>query len=59
MFDFIKKILTPSNEGEIKKLRKTVDRINALEGEVRKLSDDGMRAHRRTEAAGPVRRESG
>ena len=43
MFDFIKKILTPSNEGEIKKLRKTVDRINALEPEIKKLSDEGMR----------------
>ena len=43
MFDFIKKILTPSNEGEIKKLRKTVDKINALEPEIKKLSDEGMR----------------
>ncbi|MGX8705695.1 MAG: preprotein translocase subunit SecA [bacterium] len=43
MFDFIKKLLTPSNEGEIKKLRKTVDQINALEPEIKKLTDDGMR----------------
>ena len=43
MFDFLKKILTPSNEGEIKRLRKTVDRINALEPEIKKLSDDAMR----------------
>ncbi|MBR1560652.1 MAG: preprotein translocase subunit SecA [Clostridia bacterium] len=43
MFDFIKKILTPSNEGEIKKLRKTVEKINALEPEIKKLTDDGMR----------------
>ncbi len=43
MFDFIKKLLTPSNEGEIKKLRKTVDKINALEPEIKKLTDDGMR----------------
>ncbi|MBR2700123.1 MAG: DEAD/DEAH box helicase, partial [Clostridia bacterium] len=44
MFDFLKKILTPSNEGEIKRLRKTVDQINALEPEVHKLSDNAMRA---------------
>ncbi len=44
MFDFLKKILTPSNEGEIKRLRKTVDQINALESEIQKLSDDAMRA---------------
>ena len=44
MFDFLKKILTPSNEGEIKRLRKTVDQINALESEIHKLSDDAMRA---------------
>ncbi|MBR7188004.1 MAG: preprotein translocase subunit SecA, partial [Clostridia bacterium] len=43
MFDFFKKILAPSNEGEIKRLRKTVDKINALEPEMQKLSDDGMR----------------
>ena len=43
MFDFIKKLLTPSNEGEIKKLRKTVEKINALEPEIKKLTDDGMR----------------
>ena len=44
MFDFLKKMLTPSNEGEIKRLRKTVDAINALEPEIQKLSDDGIRA---------------
>ena len=43
MFDFIKKILTPSNEGQVKKLRKTVDEINALEPEIKKLTDDEMR----------------
>ena len=43
MFDFLKKILSPSNEGEIKKLRKTVDKINALEPEIQKLTDDGIR----------------
>ena len=37
MFDFIKKLLTPSNEGEIKKLRKTVEKINALEPEIHAL----------------------
>ena len=44
MFDFIKKMLSPSNEGEIRRLRKTVDKINALEPEIQKLSDDDMRA---------------
>ena len=43
MFDFLKNILRPSNEGEIKKVRKIVDQINALEPEIKKLSDDEMR----------------
>ena len=43
MFDFLKNMLRPSNEGEIKKVRKIVDQINALESEVKKLSDDQMR----------------
>ena len=36
MFDFVKKLLTPSNEGQIKKLRKTVEVINGLEPEIKK-----------------------
>ena len=43
MFDFLKNILKPSNEGEIKKVRKIVDQINALEPNVQKLTDDQMR----------------
>ena len=43
MFDFLKNILKPSNEGEIKKVRKIVDQINALEPDVKKLTDDQMR----------------
>ena len=43
MLDFLKKFLKTSNEAEIKKLRKTVDQINALEGDVKKLSDSEMR----------------
>ena len=43
MFDFLKNMLRPSNEGEIKKLRKIVDQINALEPQIQKLSDDEMR----------------
>ena len=30
MFEFLKKLLAGSNEGEIKKLMKTVEQINAL-----------------------------
>ena len=44
MFDFLKKFLKTSNDAEIKKLQKTVDQINALEGNVKKLTDDEMRA---------------
>ena len=44
MFDFIKKMLTPSNEGQVKKIRKTVEIINGLEPEIKKLTDDEMRA---------------
>ena len=43
MFEFLKNVLKPSNEGEIKKLRKIVDQINALEPQVQKLTDDQMR----------------
>lgn len=43
MFDFLKKFLTPSNEGEVKKIRKIVDQINALESDTQKLTDDQIR----------------
>src|SRR5699024_1017609 len=45
MFEFIKKALSGSNEAEIKRLRKTVEQINALEGQMQKLSDEEMRAY--------------
>ena len=45
MFDFIKKMLSGSNEAEIKRLRKTVDAINALEPKMQKLTDAEMRAY--------------
>ena len=40
MFDFIRKALSGSNEAEIKRLRKTVEQIGALEGQMQKLSDE-------------------
>ena len=43
MLDFIRKIFGQSNEAEIKKLQKTVVKINALEGDMQKLTDDGIR----------------
>ena len=43
MLDFLKKMLSGSNEGELKKIRKIVDQINALEPSMQKLSDDGLR----------------
>ena len=43
MFDFLKKLLSTSNEAEIKRLRKTVEQINALEADIHRLSDDQMR----------------
>ena len=43
MLDFLKNILKTSNEAEIKKLRKTVAQINAMEPEMQKLTDDGIR----------------
>ena len=44
MLDFLKKFLATSNEGELKKIRKIVDKINALEPAMQKLSDDEIRA---------------
>ncbi len=43
MFDFLKNLLKTSNDAQVKKLQKTVDQINALEGQTKQLSDDGMR----------------
>ena len=43
MLDFFRKLLGQSNEAEIKKLQKTVVQINALEGDMKKLTDDGIR----------------
>ncbi len=44
MFDFLRKFLGSSNDAEIKKLLKTVAKINALESDMQKLSDDAIRA---------------
>ena len=44
MFEFLKKLLAGSNEGEIKKLMKTVEQINALEPQIKALSDDQLQA---------------
>ena len=43
MFDFVKKLLSGSNEAEIKKLTKTVQAIGALEPKMQALTDDAMR----------------
>jgi len=45
MLEFIKKMLSGSNEAEIKRLRKTVEVINALEPKMQKLTDAEMRAY--------------
>ncbi len=43
MLNFFKKILGQNNDAEVKKIYKTVDKINALEGDMLKLTDDGIR----------------
>ena len=43
MFDFLKNLLKTSNDAQIKKLRKTLDQINALEPDMKKLTDAQMR----------------
>ncbi len=43
MLDFLKKILSGSNEAELKKIRKIVDKINALEPQMQKMSDEELR----------------
>ncbi len=44
MIDFLKKLLGNSNDTQLKKLKKTVDAVMALEDEYRKLSDAQLRA---------------
>ena len=43
MLDFLKKFLSGSNEAELKKIQKIVDRINALEPQMQKLTDAQIR----------------
>ena len=43
MLEFIRKFLGMNNEAEIKRLKKTVDKINALEPKMKALTDDGIR----------------
>ena len=43
MFDFIKNMLGGSNEKEIRRLMKTVEKINALEPRFHAMSDDELR----------------
>ena len=43
MFGFIKKILGGSNDAEIKKLDKIVEKIDAFEPEMQKKSDAQLR----------------
>ena len=42
--EFFKKLLGGSNDKEIKKLRKTVDAIDALEPKYQKMTDEELRA---------------
>ena len=44
MFEFVKKILGTSNDSQLKKLRKTVDEVNALGDEYRRMTDAQLRA---------------
>ncbi|MBR2663470.1 MAG: preprotein translocase subunit SecA [Clostridia bacterium] len=44
MFEFMKKLLGTSNESQLKKLRKTVDAVNALAEDYRKMTDAQLRA---------------
>ena len=44
MFNWIKKLLGGGSEAEVKKLSKTIDAVEALEDEYRKLTDDQLRA---------------
>ena len=44
MFEFMKKLLGTSNDAQLKKLKKTVDAVNALGDEYRRLTDAQLRA---------------
>ncbi len=44
MLDFVRKLLGGSNDAQIKKLDKTIDAIEALEDEYRKLTDEQLQA---------------
>ena len=44
MFDFVKKLLGGTAEAQLKPLKKTVDAIEALEDEYRKLTNEQLRA---------------
>ena len=44
MFDFVKKLLGGTSEAQLRPLKKTIDAIEALEDEYRKLTDDQLRA---------------
>ncbi len=44
MLEFIKKLMGNSNDSQLKKLRKTVDAVNALEKEYRGMTDAQLRA---------------
>ncbi len=44
MLDFVKRLLGGGKDAEIKKLRKTVEAVEALEDEYRKLTDEQLRA---------------
>ncbi len=43
MFDFLKKILSGSNEAEVKRIWPIVDKIEAMEPQMQKLSNDALR----------------
>ena len=44
MLDFLKKIMGGGNDAQLKKLRKPVDEVMALEDEYRKLTDEQLQA---------------
>mgnify|MGYP003302636260 CR=1 FL=1 len=43
MFEFLRKLLGQNNDAEIKKLQKIVVKINGLEGDMQKLTDDSCK----------------
>ncbi|MBQ8654518.1 MAG: preprotein translocase subunit SecA [Clostridia bacterium] len=44
MMDWLKKLLGGSNDTQLKKLEKTIDAVEALEGDCKKLTDEQLRA---------------